>query len=66
MQAQDVSFDIKEVYVYLWDAFVDKTEPILSHLDVLQLNAYVGAQIKKILPDPFGNVTEVDEDLKAE
>tara|TARA_R100000808_G_C2138053_1_gene146101 strand:- start:749 stop:1117 length:369 start_codon:yes stop_codon:yes gene_type:complete len=66
MQAQDVSFDIKEVYEYLWDAFVDKTEPHLSHLDVLRLNAYVGNQIKAILPDPFTTYSEVDEDLKVE
>ena len=66
MQAQDVSFDIKEVYEYLWDAFVDKTEPNLTHLDVLRLNAYVGNQIKAILPDPFTTYSEVDEDLKVE
>ena len=66
MQAQEVDFDIKEVYQYLWDAFVDRTEPTLTHLDMLRLNAYVGGQIKAILPDPFSGFTEVDADLKVE
>ena len=64
MQQQDVSFDISEVYRYLFDAFVEKTEPSLSPLDLLRLNPYVGNQIKEILPDPF-NFMEVDEDLKV-
>jgi len=64
MQQQDVSFDISEVYRYLFDAFVEKTEPSLSPLDLLRLNPYVGNQIKAILPDPFG-MMEVDEDLKG-
>ena len=65
MAEKDVQFDISEVYRYLFDAFVDKTEPVLTPLDLLRLNPYVGNQIKAILPDPF-NIMEVDEDLKEE
>ena len=64
MADKDVQFDISEVYRYLFDAFVDRTEPSLSPLDLLRLNPYVGNQIKAILPDPFG-MMEVDEDLKG-
>ena len=64
MQAQDVSFDMTEVYRYLFEAFVEKTEPMLSPLDLLRINPYVGNQIKNILPDPF-SIVEVDPDLKV-
>jgi len=62
-KAKDVEMDIVEVYHYLFDAFIDKTEPTLTHIDLLRLNPYVGNQIKAILPDPFDYVE--DEDLKA-
>ena len=62
-KAQDVSMDITEVYHYLFEAFIDKTEPSLGPLDLLRLNPYVGNQIKAILPDPFG-IMEEDADLK--
>ena len=62
-QAKDVQMDITEVYHYLFEAFIEKTEPSLGPLDLLRLNPYVGQQIKAILPDPF-DVGE-DADLKA-
>ena len=65
MQQQDVSFDISEVYHYLFEAFIEKTEPSLGPLDLLRLTPYVGNQIKAILPDPF-SVMEVAPDLKEE
>ena len=49
---------------YLWEAFVEKTEPSLSTIEILKLNPYVGRQIKEILPDPFA-MQMGDEDLKA-
>ena len=64
MKGKDVSFDMVEVYRYLVEAFVEKTEPTLSSIDLLRLNPYVGLQLKKILPDPF-SFMEVDEDLKG-
>tara|TARA_R110002096_G_scaffold114298_1_gene248149 strand:- start:584 stop:958 length:375 start_codon:yes stop_codon:yes gene_type:complete len=64
MQDKDVSFDMTEVYRYLFEAFVEKTEPMLSPIDLLRLNAYAGSQLKAVLPDPF-SMLEVDADLKA-
>ena len=62
--SQEVNLDMSEVYRYLWDAFVEKTEPALSAMEVLGLNPYIGNQIKEILPNPFG-MMEIDEDLKV-
>tara|TARA_R110002012_G_scaffold184446_2_gene350949 strand:- start:1815 stop:2195 length:381 start_codon:yes stop_codon:yes gene_type:complete len=64
MQQKDVSFDMTEVYRYLFDAFVEKTEPALTPIDLLRLNPYAGQQLKNILPDPF-SLMEVDDDLKG-
>ena len=64
MKGKDVSFDMVEVYRYLVEAFVEKTEPMLTPIDLLRLNPYVGQQLKNILPDPF-SLMEVDEDLKG-
>tara|TARA_R110000823_G_scaffold307137_1_gene429729 strand:- start:4 stop:378 length:375 start_codon:yes stop_codon:yes gene_type:complete len=64
MQDKDVSFDMTEVYRYLFEAFVEKTEPMLSPIDLLRLNAFAGSQLKAVLPDPF-SMLEVDADLKA-
>ena len=52
------------LFRYLWEAFVEKTEPSLSTIEILRLNPYVGRQIKEILPDPFA-MQMGDEDLKA-
>tara|TARA_R100000951_G_scaffold116803_1_gene131235 strand:- start:3655 stop:4035 length:381 start_codon:yes stop_codon:yes gene_type:complete len=64
MSQKDVSFDMTEVYRYLFEAFVEKTEPMLNAIDLLRLNAYAGNQLKAVLPDPF-SMLEVDSDLKA-
>ena len=64
VNSKDVSFDMVEVYRYLVEAFVEKTEPMLTPIDLLRLNPYVGQQLKNILPDPF-SFMEVDEDLKG-
>ena len=62
--SQEINLDMSEVYRYLWDAFVEKTEPALSAMDVLGLNPYIGNQLKEILPNPF-TIMETDEDLKV-
>tara|TARA_Y100000004_G_scaffold196677_1_gene267549 strand:+ start:2100 stop:2468 length:369 start_codon:yes stop_codon:yes gene_type:complete len=63
MQNKDVSFDMNEVYRYLWDAFVERTEPALNAIDLIRLKPYVGSQIRAILPDPF-SLMEGDDNLK--
>ena len=65
MNSKEVKFDMNEVYRYLWDAFVLKTEPSLNSIDLIRLKPYVGSQIKNILPDPF-SMMEGDADLKEE
>ena len=62
--SQEINLDMSEVYRYLWDAFVEKTEPALSAMDVLGLYPYIGNQLKEILPNPF-TMMETDEDLKV-
>ena len=60
----DVALEMDALFRYLWEAFVEKTEPALSTIEILKLNPYVGRQIKEILPDPFA-MQMGDEDLKA-
>ena len=62
-RTKDISLEMDTLFRYLWEAFVEKTEPSLSAIEILRLNPYVGNQIKEILPDPFA--LEGDEDLKA-
>ena len=61
-RTKDISLEMDTLFRYLWEAFVEKTEPQLTSIEVLRLSPYVGNQIKEILPDPFD--LEGDEDLK--
>jgi hypothetical protein len=56
----DVSLEMDTLFRYLWDAFVDKTEPALASVEVLRLSPYVGNQIKEILPNPFDMGDDAD------
>ena len=59
----DISLEMDTLFRYLWEAFVEKTEPALSPIEILRLSPYIGTQIKEILPDPFTLVG--DDSLKA-
>lgn len=61
-RTNDISLEMDGLFRYLWDAFVEKTEPSLTTIELLRLNPYIGNQIKEILPDPFSMAG--DEDLK--
>ena len=61
-RTNDISLEMDTLFRYLWEAFVEKTEPSLSAIELLRLNPYVGNQVKEILPDPFAMTG--DEDLK--
>ena len=61
---QDVKLNLSELYRYLFETFVEKTEPNLSTIDLLRLNPYVGNQIKEILPNPFDLMDEGGEERK--
>lgn len=61
--SSDITLEMDALFRYLWEAFVEKTEPSLSSVEVLRLSPYVGSQIREVLPDPFDYGRE-DEDLK--
>tara|TARA_R110002020_G_scaffold214853_1_gene422008 strand:- start:160 stop:534 length:375 start_codon:yes stop_codon:yes gene_type:complete len=63
-RTQDISLEMDTLFRYLWEAFVEKTEPTLTTIEILKLNPYVGSQIKEILPDPFD--MKGDENLKVD
>jgi len=58
--SQNIDINVDKLYRYMVDEFVDKTEPSLSSLELLRLSPFVGAQLKEILPNPFGDMMEVD------
>ena len=58
---QDMDIDLKGMYKYMAENFIEKTEPTLSAIDLLRLNPYVGSQLKEILPNPFAD-NEGDEE----
>jgi len=41
------------MYRFMVENFVEKTDPVLTSVDLLRLSPYVGAQLKEILPNPF-------------
>ena len=59
---QDMTLDLNGMYRYMAENFIEKTEPSLSTIDLLRLNSYVGNQLKEILPNPFGDLLEGDEE----
>tara|TARA_R110002167_G_scaffold158161_2_gene353371 strand:- start:590 stop:976 length:387 start_codon:yes stop_codon:yes gene_type:complete len=60
----DISLEMDTLFRYLWEAFIEKTEPSLTTIEILRLSPYVGSQIKEILPDPF-DMSAGDEGLKV-
>ena len=62
-RTQDISLEMDTLFRYLWEAFVEKTEPALTSIEILKLSPFVGSQIKEILPDPF-DMQAGDENLK--
>ena len=57
---QQLDINMDKMYRYMIDEFVEKTEPSLSSIEMLRLSPYVGAQLKVILPNPFGDSMEAD------
>ena len=52
---QDMDIDLKAMYRYMAENFIEKTEPTLSTIDLLRLSPYIGNQLKEILPNPFSD-----------
>jgi len=58
---QDMDIDLNAMYRYLVENFVVRTEPSLSTIELIRLNAYVGNQLQAILPNPLNMIEEDKE-----
>ena len=52
--------DLNNLYHYMIDNFVEKTEPSLGKMDLIRLSPYLGSQLKDILPNPLQELTGDD------
>ena len=52
-----MDIDLKAMYNYAIDNFIEKTEPSLSKVDLIRLSPFVGSQLKEILPNPLQTMT---------
>ena len=52
-QSKSFDLDLNKMYRFMVENFVEKTDPVLTSVDLLRLSPYVGAQLKEILPNPF-------------
>ena len=53
----NMDIDLKAMYNYAIDNFIEKTEPSLSKVDLIRLSPFVGSQLKEILPNPLQTMT---------
>tara|TARA_B100000700_G_C14953456_1_gene812836 strand:- start:262 stop:651 length:390 start_codon:yes stop_codon:yes gene_type:complete len=60
-RTQEVDINMAEATRYLFETFIEKTEPNLSAVDLLRLTPYVGNQIKEILPNVMGGNEEEEK-----
>ena len=59
-KTQDMDIDLNNLYHYMIDNFVEKTEPHLGKMDLIRLSPYLGSQLKDILPNPLTSLTGDD------
>ena len=59
-KTQEMDIDLNNLYHYMIDNFVEKTEPHLGKVDLIRLSPYLGSQLKEILPNPLTNLTGDD------
>ena len=52
-RTQEMDIDLNNLYHYMIDNFVEKTEPHLGKTDLIRLSPYLGSQLKDILPNPL-------------
>ena len=52
-RTQEMDIDLNNLYHYMIDNFIEKTEPSLSKVDLIRLSPYLGNQLKDILPNPL-------------
>tara|TARA_R100000152_G_C6680086_1_gene114176 strand:- start:173 stop:562 length:390 start_codon:yes stop_codon:yes gene_type:complete len=60
-KTQSLDLDMNEMYKFMVENFVEKTEPQLSGIELLRLSPYIGAQLKEVLPNPFMDLMGADE-----
>jgi hypothetical protein len=53
MTQEGMNLDLNKMYKYMAEEFIEKTEPALTPIEILQLSPFVGNQLKEILPNPF-------------
>ena len=63
-RTQEMDIDLNNLYHYMIDNFVEKTEPSLSKVDLIRLSPYLGSQLKDILPNPLQDA--MGDDTKNE
>jgi hypothetical protein len=59
-KTQEMDIDLNNLYHYMIDNFVEKTEPSLGKMDLIRLSPYLGSQLKEILPNPLTDLTGDD------
>ena len=63
-RTQEMDIDLNNLYHYMIDNFVEKTEPHLGKTDLIRLSPYLGSQLKDILPNPLQDF--MGDDIKNE
>lgn len=64
-KTQEMSLNLTKMYRFMVTEFIGKTEPQLTHLELLRLSPYIGNQLKNILPNPFMDVMGDDTGKEA-
>ena len=59
-ETQSLDLDLNEMYKFMVENFIEKTEPQLSTLELMRLSPYLGAQLKEVLPNPFDDLMGAD------
>ena len=59
-KTQEMDIDLNNLYHYMIDNFVERTEPSLGKVDLIRLSPYLGSQLKDILPNPLQSLTGDD------
>ena len=60
-ETQSLDLDLNQMYKFMVENFIEKTEPELSSIELLRLSPFVGAQLKEILPNPFDDISGADK-----
>mgnify|MGYP001182994325 CR=1 FL=1 len=57
---QAMTLNLNKMYKFMVSEFISRTEPSLTHIEILRLNPYIGSQLKDIMPNPFFDVAGAD------